>query len=154
LSDIEEQAGSLMTLVELFLPFIWENRYVFRCDNTRSVYERMDPTERAGIAWNPEKLDWREYFLKVHLPGLEKWVLPGLEEETQRHAVIPAHRDLLELLEASVHAHRHRVALRWVEGDREVRFTYGELDRYAARVGSFLLRSGVKPQDRVLLASE
>jgi long-chain acyl-CoA synthetase len=85
---------------------------------------------------------------------LEKWVFPGLEEETRRRSVIPAHRDLLELLEAAVHAFRHRTALRWMEGDREVRFTYGDLDRYASRVGSFLLRAGLQPQARVLLASE
>ncbi|MHB8875735.1 MAG: AMP-binding protein, partial [Myxococcaceae bacterium] len=96
----------------------------------------------------------RRYFLEVHLPGLEKWVFPGLEEETERRKVIHAHRDLLELLDAAVHAWRHRVAFRMVEGEKEERFTYGEVHRYAARVGSFLLRSGVKPGDRVLLVSE
>ncbi len=40
--------------------------------------------DQARIPWDPEALDWRRYFLEVHLPGLEKWVFPGLEEETER----------------------------------------------------------------------
>jgi long-chain acyl-CoA synthetase len=154
LDDLEQQALSLTGLIDLFLPFIWENRYVFRCDNTRSVCERLSPEDRAKIPWAPEALDWRDYFLKVHLPGLEKWVFPGLEEETERRKAIHAHRDLLELFEASVHNYRHRVAFRWVEGDREERFTYGQVDRYSARVASFLARAGARPGQRVLLISE
>ena len=154
LTSVEEQASGLVMLIDLFLPFIWENRYVFRCDNTRSVYERMAPPDRAKIPWAPEQVDWRLYFMETHLPGLEKWVFPGLEEETQKRTVISAHRDLLELFEASVHAWRHRVAFRMFSDEREERFTYGEAHRYARRVGSALLRSGVKHGDRVLLVSE
>jgi long-chain acyl-CoA synthetase len=154
LDDVEEQAAGLVMLIDLFLPFIWENRYVFRCDNTRSVYARMAATDRAKIPWAPDHIDWRAYWLETHLPGLEKWVFPGLEEETKRRTVIPAHRDLLELFEASVHAWRHRVAFRMFSGEKEERFTYGEVHRYAARVGSALLRVGVKHGDRVLLVSE
>ena len=154
LTRVDEEAQGLMALVELFLPFLHDNRYVFRCDNTRSVYARMVPHDRAKIPWDPENIDWRTYFLDTHLPGLEKWVFPGLEEETQRRTVIPAHRDLLEMLEASVHAWRHRVAFRMVSDEREERLTYSEVHRYAGRVGSFLLKEGVKAGDRVMLVSE
>jgi long-chain acyl-CoA synthetase len=154
LSNIEEQATSFSSLVDLFLPFIWDNHYVFRCDNTRSVYARLAAEDRARIPWDPQSIDWRHYFLEVHLPGLEKWVFPALEEERERRTAIHAHRDLLELFEASVRAHRHRVAFRRVEGEREERFTYGETAHWVARVGSFLARAGVGPQSRVLLISE
>lgn len=154
LDEVEDQANSLTMLIDLFLPFIWENRYVFRCDNTRSIYAEMPAEDREKIPWDPEAIDWRTYFLEVHLPGLEKWVFPGLEEEKERRKVIHAYRDLLELFDASVHAFRHRVAFRMVSGDKEERFTYGEVQRYAARVGSFLLRAGVTKGDRVLLVSE
>ena len=154
LDDVEQQAASLNMLIEIFLPFLWDNRYVFRCDNTRSIYTRMAAADRAKIPWDPDTLNWREYFLDVHLPGLEKWVFPGLEEETKRRTVIPAHRDLLELLEASVHAFRHRVAFRFAAGEKEERFTYGEVHRYASRIGSFLLKQGLQRGDRVMLLSE
>ncbi len=154
LDEVENQAQSLVGLIELFLPFLYDNRYVFRCDNTRSVYARMAPHDRARIPWAPEAIDWRTYFLDTHLPGLEKWVFPGLEEETQKRTVIPAHRDLLEMLEASVNAWRHRVAFRFAADEKEERLTYGEVNRYANRVGSFLLKEGVKRGERVMLLSE
>ena len=154
LGSLDEQASSLTSLIDLFLPFLWENRYVFRCDNTRALYQQMAPEDAAKIPWDPHALDWRRYFLDVHLPGLEKWVFPGLEEERERRKAIHTHRDLLELFDSAVFAHRHRVAFRRVEDEREERFTYGEVHRWAARVGSFLLRGGVKHGDRVLLISE
>jgi long-chain acyl-CoA synthetase len=154
LDEVEDQARSLTSLIELFMPFIWANSYIFRCDNTRSLYERMNPEDRARIPWDPENIDWRNWFLEVHLPGLEKYVFPGLEEETQRRKALHAYRDLLELFEASVNQWRHRVAFRMVEGEREERFTYGEAHRYASRIGSFLLAGGVGRGDRVVLVSE
>ncbi|MCE9669597.1 AMP-binding protein [Myxococcus stipitatus] len=154
LDEVEDNNAGLIAMTELFLPFLYENRYVFRCDNTRSVYTRMAHADRLKIPWDPEHIDWRAYFMETHLPGLEKWVFPGLEEEREKRTVIPAHRDLLEMFEAVVHAYRHRVAFRMVAGEKEERFTFGEVHRYAARVGSFLKLSGVKPQDRVLLVSE
>ncbi len=90
----------------------------------------------------------------MHIPGLEKWVFPGLDEETERKKTVHAYRDLLEMLDATVHEHRHRVAFRFHEGERETHLRYGEVHRYAARVGSALLAGGVKAGDRVLLVSE
>ncbi|HEX5754315.1 MAG TPA: AMP-binding protein [Archangium sp.] len=154
LDEVENQALSLVGLIELFLPFLYDNRYVFRCDNTRSVYARMAHHDRVRIPWAPEMIDWRVYFLDTHLPGLEKWVFPGLEEETKKRTVIPASRDLLEMLEASVNAWRHRVAFRYAADEKEERLTYGEVNRYANRVGSFLLKEGVKRGERVMLLGE
>ncbi|HZA49301.1 MAG TPA: SDR family oxidoreductase, partial [Myxococcaceae bacterium] len=154
LDEVENQARSLSSLIELFMPFLWANSYIFRCDNTRSLYARMASEERARIPWDPERIEWRTWFLETHLPGLEKYVFPGLEEERERRTGIHAYRDLLELLEASVNQWRHRVAFRMVEGEREERLTYGDVHRYAARVGSFLLAGGVSRGDRVMLISE
>ncbi len=155
LNDVVDQADGINNLVELFLPFLWENRYVFRCDNTRSLYAGMPAHDRAKIPWAPESIDWRRYFLEVHVPGLEKWVFPGLDTETERRKVIPAYRDLLEMFEASVHAWRHRVAFRMYEVDADdQRFTYGEASRYAARIGSFLVSKGAGAGSRVMLLSE
>jgi long-chain acyl-CoA synthetase len=154
LEDVADDADRLNLIVDLFLPFIWSNRFIFRCDNTRSLYVDMPAHDRAKIPWSPETINWRDYFLDVHIPGLEKWVFPGLDEETEKRKVLPAYRDLIELFEATVHEWRHRVAFRFHEGDDEGRFTFGEVHRYAGRVGSFLMSRGIKPQERVMLLSE
>lgn len=154
LSDVAEEAESVNLIVDIFLPFLWENRFVFRCDNTRSLYADMPAHDRAKIPWTPEALDWRTYFMDVHIPGLEKWVFPGLDEETERRRTVHTYRDLLELFDATVHAWRHRVAFRMYDGDTTSRFTFGEVHRYACRVGSALLGLGTAHGDRVLLVSE
>ena len=141
-------------LFELFMPFLWDNQYLFRCAAIREIYDRMRPEDRARIPWDPESLDWRSYWNEVHVKGLEQWVFPELEEESKRkvHA-IRAHRDLVELLFAAVETHGDRVALR-MSGERKETFSYRDLGRQAERVGLFLRQAGVGSGDRVMLASE
>jgi len=141
-------------LFELFMPFLWDNQYVFRCAAIRELYERLGPEDRSRIPWDPEALDWRTYWNDVHVKGLEKWVFPELEEESKEKVHgIRAHRDLLELLFAAAENHGRRVAFR-MSGQRKETFTYSELARQAERVGLFLRQAGVERGDRVLLASE
>jgi long-chain acyl-CoA synthetase len=154
LTDVAEKADGVNNIVDLFLPFIWDNRFIYRCDNTRSLYVGMPAHDRAKIDWAPDRIDWRTYFLDTHIPGLEKWVFPGLDEETERRKTVHAYRDLLEMLEASVHEWRHRVAFRMYEGETTSRYTYGEVHRYSSRVGSWLLANGVVAGDRVMVLSE
>jgi long-chain acyl-CoA synthetase len=109
LAEVSDQADRLNNIVDIFLPFLWDLRFIFRCDNTRALYVNMPAHDRAEDSLRARGLDWRDYFLNVHIPGLEKWVFPGLDEETEKRKVLPAYRDLIEMLEASVHAWRHRV---------------------------------------------
>jgi len=155
LEGIAEQAEAVQNIVDIFLPFIWQHRYLFRCDNTRELFETLSLQDRNKIFWSPEKLDWRKYFLEVHLPGLEKWVFPNLEEERKKRKAMAPYRDLLELLDASVFAFHHRVAFRYLgkEGE-QTRFTFGEVRHYAGRVASRLAKEGIKPKTQVLLLSE
>ena len=139
---------------DLYLPFVWNNRYVFRCAAIRALRERLLPEDRARLPWDPEALDWRQYWMEVHMKGMEEWVFPGFDEEARKkvHAV-RAHRDLLELLDSSAAAFPGRTALRMAGAEKE-RLTYAELKKLSEKVASFLLDAGVVPGDRVLLASE
>ena len=154
LDEAESKLEQTKLLFELFMPFVWENRYLFRCANVRDLHARLAPADQAKLPWHPERLEWRSYWLDVHMKGLEEWVFPALEEESKKkvHAV-RQHRDLIELLEASCETHRSRTALR-MTGERKDRFTYAELRAFAERVGGFLAEAGVAPGERVLLASE
>ncbi|HEX8910630.1 MAG TPA: AMP-binding protein, partial [Anaeromyxobacteraceae bacterium] len=154
LDEVESKLAQTEGLFELFMPFVWENRYVFRCANLRALHARLTPADRARLPWDPERIEWREYWLDVHMKGLEEWVFPGLEEESKKrvHAV-KQHRDLLELLHASCETHRRRVALR-MSGARKERFTYAELGACVARAAGAIAAAGVGPGDRVLLAAE
>lgn len=154
LDELEDRVRKTRKLWELFLPFVWENKYVFRCAGVRELYGRLSAEDRARIPWDPEALDWRSYWLDVHMKGMEEWVFPGLEEQSGKRVHAPrTHRDLLELFEASCAQWKDRVALR-MQGERKERLTYGELHRLSGAVAGFLHGAGVRRGDRVLLASE
>jgi long-chain acyl-CoA synthetase len=154
LDEAERRLEQVKVLFELFMPFTWENRYVFRCANVRELHARLAPADREKLPWDPEKLDWRRYWLDVHMKGLEEWVFPGLSQEAEKKVHAPKqHRDLLELLRAAEASHRRRTALR-MSGARRERFTYGELAAHARRVAGFLAARGLAPGERVLLACE
>jgi long-chain acyl-CoA synthetase len=164
LSNVDRQLGQVEMTWELFLPFIAGERFIFQCVHTRALWAQLREEDRQKLPWDPEYLDWRNYWLEVHMAGLEEWVFPGLEEESKAlRREVPQPKDLLQLLSGAVHAHGPRVALRFYAGDddapelartRDDRIIYEELARFSDRAGSALQAAGAKPGSRVLLMSE
>jgi long-chain acyl-CoA synthetase len=158
LDAISAQAAQTESLFTLFMPFIHDRRYVFRCDHIRALHARLDEGDRRALRWDPEQLDWRRYWLDVHMVGLEKWVFPSLEEElAQKPRAVYTYKDLLELFDATTKHHKSRTAMRayatLAERDPP-RYTYGDLQRLATRLGQTLAGLGVAPRDRVVLVVE
>ena len=152
---LEELTSETVEAFDMFRPFTIENAYVFRSDNVRSLFECIREEERSLLAWHPEKLDWYDYWLHVHLPGLTKWVFPTLEEEM---SVQPkrtyTYRDLLELFETSTKRHATRVAMRIERDGRKEQYTYADLRELATRAAGFFASEGIKHGDRVMLVSQ
>ncbi len=156
LGRISQLTGQTKGLVDIFMPFIYERKYVFRSDNVRALFSSLTPQDRQALRWEPDKLNWREYWLDVHLPGLEKWVFPSLEEEFQgKPKAVYTYRDLLEMFDATTKHHRQRTAMRLLQEEGEPqRYTYGDLQELALRGAAILRQRGVAAGDRVLLLSE
>src|SRR5438552_10115913 len=164
LEGVDRQLAQLEMTWDLFLPFVAGERFIFQCKHTRQLWAQLSEDDRAKLPWDPEAIDWRTYWMEVHMRGLEEWVFPGLEEESKalkREVAQP--KDLLALLAASRNAFGQRVALRFYAGEdsaaelartRDDRVTYDELARFSDRAGRTLQAAGVKPGDRVLLMSE
>lgn len=164
LAGADRQLAEVEIVWELFLPFIAGERFIFQTKHTRGLWEQLSEEDRARLPWDPESIDWRHYWLEVHMRGLEEWVFPGLEEESKalrREVAQP--RDLLALLAGARHAFGPRVALRFYAGEesaaelsrtRDDRVTYDELALFSDRVGCALQAAAVRPGDRVLLMSE
>ncbi|GAG39760.1 unnamed protein product, partial [marine sediment metagenome] len=137
-----------------FRPFMVDNRYVFRADNTRALFQRIDPADRELLPWSPETIDWYDYWLNIHLPGLRKWVFPRLEEgDKPKPRRVYTYASLIELFNAATKNHAGRVALRIERKGREERYTYGDLRECALRAAGFLTEKGVKAGERVGLLS-
>ncbi len=141
--------------IDLFRPFIHDNEHIFRADNIRALRDRLPVEERSLLRWAPEDLDWYDYFLNIHFPGLQKWVLPGLDEA---YAPTPnsvyTYRDLIELFDTTTTLHATRVAMRIERGSREEVYTFANLRELATRAGAFLVGEGVGAADRVILCAK
>jgi long-chain acyl-CoA synthetase len=151
---VEELTRETTEAFDMFRPFTIENAYVFRSDNVRSLFDRISEDERSLLTWNPEKFDWYDYWLNIHLPGLTKWVFPTLEDEMRAQPKrVYTYRDLLELFETSTKRHATRVAMRIERDGRKEQYTYADLRELATRVAGFLASHGIKQGDRVMLVS-
>jgi long-chain acyl-CoA synthetase len=166
LEQVSSLTGQTVDLFEMFMPFIYDRNYVFRCDQTRALFRSLTDADRMALAWNPEAIDWRRYWLDVHMPGLEKWVFPSLEEEFRaKPRAVYTYKDLLELFDTVTKHHRQRTAMRQlppVEAGGAIaswkgepkRYTYGDLQELANRAAAVLRERGVVAGDRVMLLSE
>ncbi len=163
LEDTAQLAKQGEGVFDLFMPFVHDNAPIFRCDHTRALFDRLTPHDRGLLRWDPDTINWRDYFLKVHLPGLEKWIFPSLDEEFQaRPRTVYTYRDLIEMLETAGKTYRSRTALRMLPTHSEdgetlhhgQRYTYRDLLDRAAHVASTLRRMGLPIGGKVLLISE
>jgi long-chain acyl-CoA synthetase len=74
LRDADEDFAQIEKLVDMYLPFMYESYYVFE-SNALDAH----PLEEPELAFCPERLDWRKYWLEVHMPGLRRWAFPLIE---------------------------------------------------------------------------
>jgi long-chain acyl-CoA synthetase len=146
----EDKQGDV---IDLFLPFIAEGDWVFSCANTRAAMERMPPEERARFYWQPEKIDWRQWMFEIHLPGLEKWVIPEIDERLRRETKpLRRYDTLLDLVDEMAERHDLAVALQEMTDEGLTRTSFRDVRAASIRVASRLMGLGVKRGDRVLLA--
>ncbi len=152
--SIEEQTREAKEAFEMFLPFTVENAYIFRSDNVRALFDRISEDEQQLLTWDPEKFDWYDYWMNIHMPGLKKWVLPTLEEDMRAQPKrIYTYRDLLEMFETTTKRHQTRVAMRIERDGHKEQYTYADLRELATRAAAFFASQGIKNGSRVMLFS-
>lgn len=66
-------------LIELYEPFILHNEHVFECENARLLSAALSEEERGLFGYEPEKIDWWDYWINVHIPALRRWCYPLME---------------------------------------------------------------------------
>lgn len=155
LSKFATQQRRVGNILSVFVPFTAQYQYVFRCDNTRAAFSRLSEQDAAKIGWTPESIDWRKWFLEVHVPGLEKWVFPQIEERLRRPKRAPArHETLTLMLEEAADRFDLSVALQRTEAEGLSRLSFRQWRSDARAAAARLVQAGVAPGDRVLLAGK
>jgi fatty acyl-CoA reductase len=66
-------------LIELYKPFILHNEHVFACENARLLSAALVEDEARVFAFDPEALDWWDYWINIHIPALRRWCYPLME---------------------------------------------------------------------------
>jgi long-chain acyl-CoA synthetase len=149
--DVAKRAGGL---IDVFLPFL-TNEYIYSCANTRAAWNRASEEDRKRLNWVPETIDWREYWMEIHAPGLEKWVFPEIKHKEKRPLkAAKRHETLVSLLDEMAERHDLTVALSRLETDGLSRISFREWRRLSNTVAAQLVAAGVKPKDRVLIAGQ
>ena len=149
---VERQSGFVDMIVETFKPFIYDNRYTFKTDNLDAL--RTETTDGQWIQdlWD---LNWRHYFLEVHVPGLHRNVFPEIDAQlASSRKEVYTYQDLCELFDASTENHSDRVAMQQFTPDGLRRITYNDLRTRAHWMAASLRRAGLGQGDRVLIMSE
>lgn len=62
--------------LDQYLPFILHNRYIFESENIRAAYSAISEKDRGLLPWDPERIDWKDYWVNNQIQGVEKWVQP------------------------------------------------------------------------------
>ncbi len=152
--NIERTTAETKAAFDMFKPFTIDNEYEYRADNTRALQSVIEDAEKSLLPWYPEKLDWYDYWLNVHFPGLRKWVLPQLEEDlkiAERRAY--TYKDLLDLFDTSAKRFATRVAFRIERDGKKEQYTFADAQELATRAAGFFAANNVKPHSRVILFS-
>ena len=143
-------------MVEVYRPYISELSYTFHSKNARALYAKLRPADAALHPYQPDQIDWADYWVNVHLPGLRRHIFGQLELHTRgRPRLRSRHRTLVDLLDYAAESFGGRSALlaRKPSGDRST-LSYRELRDGAARAAHMLRDRGLEVGDRVLLIGE
>ncbi len=156
LAGLEAMSKMTGSLMEVFVPFIHDNRPVFSSRRMRALSDTLVPDERAAFAFEPQTLDWRHYWMNVHLPGLRKWVFGELDDKVKRVKKIARARDLIEVFRTATRTFAERRALSHfthAEG-LEVTYTFADFWESARRVAGWLRNNGIQKGDKVVLMTK
>jgi long-chain acyl-CoA synthetase len=152
--NFKETTQATMDAFAMFKPFMIDNEYLYRSDNMRALHAMIKDKEKNLLPWYPEKLDWYDYWLNVHFPGMRKWVLPALEEELKAvEKRTYTYKDLLDLFDTSVKRFPTRVAMRIERDGRKEQYTYEDVRELTLRAAGFFAQKGIQGGDRVILFS-
>ncbi len=153
--SLEKATGTMAKMFEIFMPFINYNNYTFIARNIDDLVADLPEEERTRYGSPVAEMDWRHYWLNVHVPGLSRHVFPHLEEKLRAsNKRTYTYEDLIDLFDASTHNFAQRVAMQHHDGDIVERYTYGELRERAERAASILKTYGVHKGVTALLVSE
>jgi long-chain acyl-CoA synthetase len=155
LDDAAKRTSKIADIQKLFEPFASELNGPFDCSNTRAAYARASEADRERLSWAPEKLDWIDWMMNVHMPAIEKRVMPEMDRRLKKDPRPPiAHATIPSLVDQMAERHDLALALQQVTPDGLTRTTFRDVKRCSEAVAARLAALGVRKGDRVVLGAQ
>ena len=146
------QTEAIAKIFDLFLPFTAENDLRFSTQALRTLIARVQKDEASLVHFAPENLDWRDYLVNIHIPGLEKWSEPLMDKKrAPKRTPKKAYDTLIQLAEETATRYGHAPAFSQLLDKQLARTSYAEVLTQARAGAARLASLGIEKGDRVLL---
>lgn len=76
LRDTRRQIRVHEVTLDKFLPFMFHNSFIFETKNIRQTAAMLTDDDLKRLQWDPESIDWADYWVNIHTKGIEKWIRP------------------------------------------------------------------------------
>jgi len=76
LRDTRRQIRQQEITLDKFLPFMFHNSFIFETRNIREAVTKLANDDLTRLKWDPETIDWADYWVNIHTKGIEKWIRP------------------------------------------------------------------------------
>jgi long-chain acyl-CoA synthetase len=76
LRDTRRQIRAQEITLDKFLPFMFHNSFIFETRNIRDAARMLTSEDLKRLRWDPETIDWADYWVNIHTKGIEKWIRP------------------------------------------------------------------------------
>jgi long-chain acyl-CoA synthetase len=155
LENLSRSTGKIAEIQRLFEPFASKLNGPFDCSNTRAAYARATDEDRKKLPWVPETLDWLDWMMNVHMPAIEKRVIPEMDRRLSKPPKpLTAHVTIASMVDQMAERHDLSLALQQVTADGLTRMTFRDVKRGADAMAGRLAALGVSKDDRVALAGD
>ncbi|MDP9036011.1 MAG: SDR family oxidoreductase [Myxococcota bacterium] len=157
LEVLSKREAKVAQIQSLFEPFSSKAVGPFDCSHTRAAYARLAEADKARLPWAPESIDWASWMMNVHMPAMEKRIIPDMDrklEKGERTRPLAPHATLVSLIDEAAERYDLALAVQRVTDDGLTRTTYRDLKRRGVALTARLAALGVVPGDRVVLAAQ
>jgi long-chain acyl-CoA synthetase len=154
LRDVARREDKIADIQELFEPFTSQLNGPFDCSNARAAFQRLSDEDKARLPWTPETLDWADWMMNVHMPAIEKRILPEMDRKLKKETLpLVPHATLVSMVDEMAERHDLALALQHLTADGLTRTSFRDLKLRGESMAARLAALGVGKGDRVILSA-
>ncbi|MHC4695604.1 MAG: AMP-binding protein, partial [Planctomycetota bacterium] len=167
LSALSRQVEQLIYFTKIYTPYTHLDCR-FAGDSLQGVAESLHPDDKIEFPFDVQRIDWDEYIVNRHVPGLRSYVLGTGAEPSGRIAAVdelggpgPAvgadalvGATIFEAFQRSVERFPDKPVFQIRRASRWVRYTYEEALCATGTIMQRFIERGLEPGDRVAICSE